>query len=250
MTINPIDIQDTVWLRFLQELLPSRYQQGNAGIYYHLMYGLLGDTVEEMTLGARRLPYIETPYSPSDILRYIADENGIPPVTPENEESYRDRIWNWWEAVRFYGTHTAIEHILTYALPGSNNKVIQWIPAVHEPIVHPTRPTIPAYPSSSKHWSQFIVVINTNTIHGTGVESNIVSDKQLQNIRGYISLMKPVDWVCREIVIVYNPLDVPIYNKLPDPHVYDEVGLEWQDENVWSDIVYERHIGQNNMRID
>lgn len=245
----------SVWLDFLYEKLPTRYQSGYSAAWAMIMKGIMGDTIEQATEDALLLPDIDHPNSPSDVLKYIATENGILRYAGETETSWRTRISNFWEYTPSFGTSEGLKTLLELFGIGTVT-IHNRIPGTTENIPAPKLNDryIPAYPGSNEHWSEFIVVFKcakrtSGTNHN---ESDIVSDIVLTTIRNFIQFYKPVDWICREIVLIYNTslaiteiwYDQPRLNYYNGTDIFEPLFMD-EDEILSrpsASFIYERHI--------
>lgn len=229
------------WLNLLYDNASYRFATGLSGFYYTFLKGILGDTIEQLLMDSLMLPYVDRDESPEDAVKFIGAENGIIRYAGESDASYRARVQAFWSTVIYYGTNKAIIDFFETAgygtpqiIQGLSGTVVDIPPAKSGPV-------IPAYPSSKDHWSQFVVLLHLGSALGSGTESDIVSDEQLATMRNFIRQAKPVDWMCREIIITLDPsLSVPKYN---DGHEYDG-SIDYADlNNLPHDFIYERHKG-------
>lgn len=230
------------WLDFLSERMSYRFSEGYAGYWYVFLKGLLGDTTEQLLMDSLLLPYPDREESPEDALKLIGEENGIIRYAGESSESYRKRVQQFWETVTYFGTERAIAdffEVAGYGIPF----IIQGLTGTTADIPpYKAGPTIPAYPSTKQHWSQFNVLLVLNNPLGSGTESDLLSDAQLATMRNFLRHSKPVDWVVREIILSLRPgiSDLRFYG---DGSKYDG-SFNYQDgDNLPPQTAYERHKG-------
>lgn len=218
----------SVWLDLLYSSLPKRYQDGYAAAWQMLMKGVLGDTIQQAATDALLLPLVDHPNSPSDVLKFIATENGILRYAGESEVSWKERITKFWEFTPTFGTSQGLIDLLSLFGLGTvtiENNIPGAPLGVPAPKLSPER-DIPPYQSSNEWYSEFIVVFNlTSSPNGSGLftESDLVSDVLLTSIRSFIQFYKPVDWVCREIVFSFSDPSLDMIR-------YDQPGINWDDE--------------------
>lgn len=242
----------SIWLSFLNNHLPARYQDGNAGSWFLFLKGILGDTVEQMTLDSVYMPLVGHPNSPDDILKFISVENGILKYAGEPNDSWRQRIEQFWDVTPGFGTDSTLIQLLNQTGWFSSIEVYPFLTGAPSGVQAPydtPRMDIPPYPSSHVWWSQFSVVLTLNSILGAGIESALIKDEQLATLRNFIQYYKPVDWVCREIILTYEgtPGSVARYDT---GELYDG-SIVYSDSGVIpSDFGFERHKGQLNLNND
>lgn len=236
----------SVWFDFLSERLPYRYQRGYAGAWFKFTKAIMADTLEQLTLDALLCQLPTHPNCPPDILGRLATEVGLVVFPRASEQSLRERIEGYWDIVTHYGTLPALESELEYGGYGSVS-VVSNLVGTTTPIPGAKSPEwgILPYPSSREWWAQFSVVISLTEPLGSGVQSNLLTDEDLEVIRDAIWHIKPVDWICREIVLIDgSALTGPRYDTGEE---YDDPALFYADGSTLPSTGMERHPGQLNM---
>lgn len=229
------------WLDYLSEKNSYRYQDGYSGFWFTFLLGLIGDTTEQLLFDVQMLPHVDQPESPEDVVKFIAKENGIVRYSGESDEAYRERVARFWETVPYYGTEKSIVDFINLAGYGEPKIITFLLGSSSDIAPYKGGLPIPAYPHSRDHYSQFSVSIRLEESIGSGNESDLMSDAQLATVRNMIRVAKPVDWVCREIILFKGESSVYFYD---DGHSYDG-SISYQDENnLHSSFAYERHKGQ------
>jgi hypothetical protein len=228
---------DSPWVDHLFTLAPYRFQSGNAGVYT-LLLGILADGLEQLLFDAFVFRQINEPGSPDDVLQELGSETGMPRFFGESADQHRERLKNRWETLPFYGQEGSLIASLEQSgfgdvtiftdIPGTDVAV----PAIRGGSAYDIQP----YPPSSQWPSQFIVRCKLTADNiDAGTYSDMLSDKRLQTLRMLIRLIKPVDWVCREIILTY---DTGSTNHFDDGHTFDG-SIDWSAPS--STLVYERH---------
>lgn len=217
------------WSEHLNDLLPWRYTRGNAGAYFMMLNALVSDLVDQLVYDTTYWRHTKHPNSPIDAPGVIGPECTIPRYSGESISQYTQRVeakWQQWETL---GSEESLLREMAYA--GFNDVYIE-----HDVPGDIRNPASPGYRS------QFIIVINISS-PSPGTESRLVTDEQLATIRLLVARAKPVQYVCRDIVIVYDPTTTGIaydgtedWEDLPGTDEYvDEVVL------LAAGYVYERH---------
>lgn len=232
--------RDTPFLDSLTDVLPYRYQSGLSGAWFRFVNGVMEDTINQILTDALMARLLKTDNSPDDILEELAGEFGQLRYAGEDDGSFRQRIIDFWNTVPSYGHESALKNVLETAGFGSKVTVNALITGPETDIKSiKSRKTIQQYPDQANYWSEFLVTIQLPEIRGSGSESNLVTDKQLETVRSFIELIKPVDWVCREIIMIHNPDEVPIYDGSQN---YGDSNFEWAvSPDDLKNFKYERH---------
>jgi hypothetical protein len=173
---------------------------------------------------------LQSTTSPDDALTLLGAECGLPQYFSETAANYRARLSDKWNLWTNAGNETSIRDALYLAVPAQST-IHTIIPAGGHP-----EWSIPRYPSSAEHWSQFLVVIRLPadfvsdlvTHPPADLRSLLLNQPQLDSIRLCIRKLKPVDWVCREIVVIGPGATAPRYDA--EGLEWDAASVEWVDE--------------------
>jgi hypothetical protein len=241
MSNNPTD--QFPWFTYLEQLLPYRYKKGKyVSSWFHFLESLKCQVISQLQYDSVYFRHTKHPNSPDDVLATVGLEYGVIKASGESDLNFRNRINNRWGVLPYYGQEATLLQILNDTGLNAVFNIEYNLPGTDFPIGPvKTGPTIPAYPPSSEHYSQFILTVTISNILGSGTESNLMTDSQLNTIRAFIRLLKPVDWVCREIVVVYNPDTQLFYND--GINHFDDDGLVYEDRDNPGNYVSERHRG-------
>ena len=245
-------------IKLTEELLPKRFHQGNAGAFSTFLMGLQYDTIQSLADTMLWFQSVGHPNSPPDYLEFLNRQDGIVKFLGESQNGFRNRVLSKWKTLPFYSEASAIINSIEQTL-SADSDIVQVnllfdLPAVPAPVPPPKAGgfDIPAYPASTSHLSQFVVFVNLNKNISDGniqTLSDVVSDAQLDGVRELVAVTKPVQWICREIVL-FSVLsyDQPgIFYDQTDPELFyqDLVALTTpsspgDDSNT---VIFERHRG-------
>jgi hypothetical protein len=245
-------IDDFEWYSYWDSTLPYRYKTGFSGAWVLFVNSLISQTAEQVMLDALLFRQNKSGNCPTDVLGEIGAEYGVIRAANETDADFKTRIDNRWTILPYYGQESALastiedvgygEVIISTYLMGTDYD----IPAPY------TGQPIPAYPPSSEYPSQFTVMIQVTesiAIEDQG-ESALMTDAQLNTVRAFIKQMKPVDWICREIVLIapFNPIsdafyDLPLMEDGVNINAWDVTPITWRDADLGSAFAMERHRG-------
>lgn len=231
---------DTRYTEWLFNLVPGSFQKGYAGATTFVR-GTMMDTLAILLNDALEFRFVKSPLSPDDVLGELGKECGIPRYSGETAAQHRQRIIDRWATQPRYGTEPGM--VLGFNQSGFSSVQIKTqllgsnlpIPSVSgNPALD-----IPAYPRSADHYSQFAVLIDltADEADGPGTESTLITDERMNAIRQLISFLKPVDWVCRMIILRRTGSGTPVF--YDDGTTYDS-GAQWGPLPGTS-VVVERH---------
>lgn len=231
---------DFPWFDYLYSLMPYRMKQGNAGFRQVLLKALIAQTISQYMYDALYFRHVRHPNSPNDVLNELGSEYGVIRAASESDDSFRERINNRWAVLPYYGQESSLINTLADVNYGTAT-IDSYLIGSDSDIAPPKAGNvIPRYPPSGEHPSQFNINLKVSSVLGTGTESNLLTDEQLGTIRGYVRQLKPVDWVCREIVIIYNPDELVYYGDGVTTYNGGETYFDPESENGF---VIERHRG-------
>lgn len=203
---------DSFYLDNLKDLMPYRFKNGFSGAFTYFLMGLVADTVAQLQDDGLYFQWTDHPNSPNDYLQTAGKQNGIIRFLGDDDRAFRERLKRKWETIPNYGQEEPLKEAIKINLDPDGTKgitvnILFGLPANGTPIdpPFPGGEQIDTYPNSNDYKSQFIVSIRTTqNLAPEGQEqtlSNVVSDLQLRTIREIIRLTKPVQWVCREIIL-------------------------------------------------
>jgi hypothetical protein len=207
------------------------WQQPNWNRLFGVSFGVIPDIISQAQDEAFFQPCLLMPYSQDDFLPYSAYERSLPRYPSETAASHRARLhdaWRTWAEDagnpdglinQLTSCGVVVSNIITYLPPGGD-----------------LSRGIPVFPPSTQWWSQFSIIITTGEGSGsqgaipypgwTGGASTIVSQDLINSAQSIISKFKPVDWVCREIIVT-NESEDWYWGK---PGIDLEEGVGWGEE--------------------
>jgi hypothetical protein len=237
------DNKDFPWYDHFEKMLPYRMKAGYSGAWNLYIKAMIAQTLEQLIAESFLFRQTKHPNSPDDALNVVGSENGLIRGSSESDDDYRNRINTRDGILPYYGQEdTLLSTLNSLGYSGLTYSIINDLPGRDGSLYSPkTNEEIVGYASSVSHPSQFIVYVEATTILGSETESDIVTDEQLNTIRAIIRKMKPAQWVCREVVIVY-PGTLLAYD---GSEVYDGVGLTYLDGDALPpSFIFEVHKGQ------
>lgn len=147
------------------------------------------------------------PTSPDDELPELGQECGFNQYPIEQNDAFRVRLTNKWNIAPTMASQIGITDQLQIAgfptgsvtptflfnLPGGGGNTGDYL-----------NTGIPYYQPSSVWYSQFCLVMFFAQSVGSGAEgrSALIDDDQLLTIRLIVAKWKPIDWACREIILI------------------------------------------------
>ena len=232
MPFKDIEEQDSPFLDAAFGVYPFRFTRGNAGAFCPWLDGLIADTTHQLSTDMSLFPFVAHPNSPADYLRIAGPNEGILRYLSEDDAAFRSKLINKWDIIPEYGKQGVLQQAILDNLGINLPIFLQFDLSANVSPLDPPKgpgfgPQIPAYPASTSHPSQFNVVIDINSpIFGPGAvstQSDFMSDLQLESTRQIIAHLKPVRWVCREIVI--RVAEVITWNQ--PGLTYNSASLNW-----------------------
>lgn len=221
------------------------------GLYTLYLYGVSMDAFQRMLLDASQVHMPSTAAWQSDAQLEAGAMRNLAKYQTESDDTYRRRLLDAW-------------NIWLYSGEAENTIIRQALAAEFDNITldkhlgaggHPDR-DIPTYPDSRHHWSQFNLILTLSASIGNGAvaspsaidqtPSTLISSEQLDTLRYIIKKWKPVDWVCREIIVVGpRPSGVLFYvddDDSPTEPLYVDDGALPADPPLYSDGTVDNNI--------
>lgn len=198
-------MSSTTWSEWGTENLPHPLERGGGELVQEVYDNSVltpADTATSHLLSASHARNLKSEHSPDSALALLGAECGLPQYAGESNSNYRARLNARWSIWGQCGTPGAITDTLEY-IGFDRAFVVESLTGGGAPDAG-----IPIYPSTSEHWSQFIVIACVTGSWGTGADgwSTLLSQAQLDSVRAAVKRLKPVDWACREIVVTDGPV--------------------------------------------
>jgi hypothetical protein len=238
------------WTDYLFDLAPSQFKGYWAS---RLLGGLLGvptDTVAHANVEAGAVGVFKSNVCPLDVLAHVGNERMLVKYPNETSAAYKARLANAWNIWLSSGSPSAMVDQLSSA--GFPNCMIQRDFSAN---AGDTERGCDAFPSSADYWSSFVLVVPRAgyydeldtaryfdesppwTFDGFpvvywGNGSSIVNRETMYVIKSIVKKWKPVDFICRAIVIL-PPVVTATY--LSDPAYLTD------SESLWSSTGVELH---------
>lgn len=215
--------QFNTWHDWLQTFVPPTFRVGYLGRYVAVAHGFVMDVISQATseaLFSRNLRTGNFEHGPDDALVPIGNERLLPRYPNETNDGYRARLADAWNLWGNAGDETGIVDQLAAA--GYPNAFVETPITASITSLSGTylEEGISTWPDSSGYWSQFRVLIPFTVGQGSsaaitygdehyfgdgsvyGSSGDLVDFEDLATMRLIIQKFKPVDWVCREIVLL------------------------------------------------